>query len=63
VSFAEHVVNAFWSLTMYEMPQSLLVANSINCCLLNSPMRPQFKRASGGFPTYGDEQETRRQSS
>ena len=23
-------VNAFWSLTMYEMPQSLLVANPID---------------------------------
>ena len=23
-------VNAFWSLTMYELPQSLLVANPIN---------------------------------
>ena len=31
-------VNAFWSLTMYEMPQSLLVANPINRYLINSPM-------------------------
>ena len=43
-------VNAFWSLTMYEMPQSLLVANPINRYLLNSPMLPQFKRdADGGL--------------
>ena len=36
-------VNAFWSLTMYELPASLLVANPINRYLLNSPMLPQFK--------------------
>ena len=34
-------VNAFWSLTMYELPQSLLVANPINRYLINSPMLPQ----------------------
>ena len=34
-------VNAFWSLTMYEMPQSLLVANPINRYLINSPMLPE----------------------
>src|SRR5258705_2428194 len=37
-------VNAFWSLTMYELPKSLLVANPINRYLVNSPMLPQFKR-------------------
>jgi hypothetical protein len=43
-------VHAFWSLTMYEMPSSLLVANPINRYLLNSPMLPQFKRdADGGL--------------
>jgi hypothetical protein len=43
-------VNAFWSLTMYELPQSLLVANPINRYLLNSPMLPQFKKdADGGL--------------
>ena len=43
-------VNAFWSLTMYEMPQSLLVANPINRYLINSPMLPQLKRdADGGL--------------
>jgi hypothetical protein len=31
-------VNAFWSLTMYELPQSLLVANPMNRYLINSPM-------------------------
>ena len=43
-------VNAFWSLTMYEMPSSLLSANPLNRYLLNSPMLPQFKRdADGGL--------------
>jgi hypothetical protein len=41
-------VNAFWSLTMYELPASLLVANPINRYLLNSPMLPQFKRDPDG---------------
>jgi hypothetical protein len=43
-------VNAFWSLTMYDEPASLLVANPINRYLVNSPMLPQFKRdADGGL--------------
>lgn len=46
-------VNAFWSLTMYELPSSLLSANPINRYLLNSPMLPQFKRdADGGITLY-----------
>ena len=46
-------VNAFWSLTMYELPASLLVANPINRYLINSPMLPQFKRdADGGLTLY-----------
>ncbi|HEV3446391.1 MAG TPA: DUF1254 domain-containing protein [Gemmataceae bacterium] len=46
-------VNAFWSLTMYRMPESLLVANPINRYLLNSPMMPQFvKDADGGLTLY-----------
>ena len=46
-------VHAFWSLTMYEMPASLLVANPLNRYLLNSPMLPQFKRdADGGITFY-----------
>ena len=44
-------VNAFWSLTMYELPQSLLVANPINRYLINSPMLPQFKRDADGGVT------------
>jgi len=43
-------VNAFWSLTMYDQPQSLLVANPLNRYLINSPMLPQLKRdADGGL--------------
>jgi hypothetical protein len=46
-------VNAFWSLTMYRMPQSLLVANPINRYLINSPMLPQLvKDPDGGITLY-----------
>lgn len=46
-------VHSFWSLTMYEQPASLLVANPINRYLLNSPMLPQFKKdADGGLTLY-----------
>ncbi len=46
-------VNSFWSLTMYELPESLLVANSINRYLLNSTMLPNFVRdADGGITLY-----------
>lgn len=46
-------VNAFWSLTMYELPASLLVANPIDRYLLNSPMLPQFNRdADGGITIF-----------
>ena len=41
-------VNAFWSLTMYDQPQSLLVANPINRYLINSPMLPQLKKDTDG---------------
>lgn len=45
--------NSFWSLTMYEQPQSLLVANPLNRYLLNSPMLPQFRMdADGGLTLY-----------
>jgi hypothetical protein len=43
-------VHSFWSLTMYELPKSLLVANPLNRYLINSPMLPQLKRdADGGL--------------
>jgi hypothetical protein len=46
-------VNAFWSLTMYNLPQSLLVANPINRYLINSPMLPNMKKdADGGLTIY-----------
>jgi hypothetical protein len=46
-------VNAFWSITMYDLPESLLVANPINRYLLNSPMLPQFvKDPDGGLTFY-----------
>jgi hypothetical protein len=46
-------VNAFWSLTMYDVPTSLLVTNPLNRYLLNAPMLPQFKRdADGGLTLY-----------
>jgi hypothetical protein len=46
-------VNAFWSLTMYELPRSLLVANPINRYLINSPMLPNLvKDPDGGITLY-----------
>jgi hypothetical protein len=46
-------VHAFWSLTMYKMPQSLLVENPINRYLLNSTMLSSFvKDADGGITFY-----------
>ncbi|MRH86759.1 DUF1254 domain-containing protein [Nocardia sp. SYP-A9097] len=46
-------VKGFWSITMYRMPQSLLVANPINRYLINSPMLPDLKPdADGGYTFY-----------
>lgn len=36
-------VNAFWSLTLYELPSSLLSANPLNRYLINSPMLPSLR--------------------
>ena len=48
-----HRVNAFWSLTMYELPSSLLVANPLNRYLINSPMLPDLRRdTDGGLTLY-----------
>jgi hypothetical protein len=45
--------NAFWSMTMYKLPESLLVANPLNRYLINSPMLPNLKKDSdGGFTIY-----------
>jgi hypothetical protein len=51
-------VNAFWSLTMYDEPQSLLVANPLNRYLINSPMLPQHKRDADGGLTLIVQSET-----
>ena len=46
-------VHSFWSLTMYELPESLLVKNPINRYLLNSPMMDDFVRdTDGGITLY-----------
>jgi hypothetical protein len=46
-------VHSFWSITMYELPSSLLVANPINRYLINSPMVPKMKPdADGGMTLY-----------
>jgi len=46
-------VHAFWSLTMYELPASLLVSNAIDRYLINSPMLPNLaKDADGGLTLY-----------
>jgi len=46
-------VNAFWSLTMYQLPASLLYANPLNRYLINSPMLPSLKKDdNGGLTIY-----------
>lgn len=46
-------VNAFWSVTMYKMPESLLVENPINRYLINSPMLPNLvKNPDGSLTIY-----------
>jgi hypothetical protein len=45
--------NAFWSLTMYELPSSLLYANKLNRYLINSAMLDSLKRdPDGGYTIY-----------
>ena len=46
-------VNAFWSVTMYDLPGHFLVANPLHRYLINSPMLPQLKRdADGGLTLF-----------
>jgi hypothetical protein len=45
-------VNSFWSLTMYEQPQSLLVPNPIKRYLINSPMLPSLVPNPDGSYTF-----------
>lgn len=49
----ESPVKAFWSLTMYKLPESLLVDNPLNRYLINSPMLPDLIRDDdGGITLY-----------
>lgn len=46
-------VNAFWSMTMYRLPEQLLAPNAINRYLINSPMLPSLKKdPDGGLTLY-----------
>jgi hypothetical protein len=46
-------VNAFWSVTMYSLPDRLLVANPLQRYLVNSSMLPQLERdPDGGVTIY-----------
>jgi len=46
-------VNAFWSLTVYNLPSQLLVKNPIDRYLINSPMLPHLKLdLDGGLTIY-----------
>lgn len=46
-------VNSFWSLTMYQLPESLLSANEINRYLINSSMLDTLVRdKDGGITLY-----------
>ena len=45
-------VNAFWSLTMYELPSSLLVDNPIKRYLINSEMLPSLVPDPDGGYTF-----------
>jgi len=51
-------VNAFWSVTMYELPSSLLSANPLNRYLINSPMLPGLKKDADGSITLYLQHET-----
>lgn len=44
-------VNAFWSLTLYELPASLLHANSLDRYLINSPMLSSLEHNPDGSIT------------
>ena len=45
--------NAFWSVTMYKLPESLLVENPINRYVINSPMLPDLvKNPDGSLTLY-----------
>jgi len=46
-------VNAFWSMTMYRLPDQLLASNPLKRYLINSSMLPSLKRdRDGGITIY-----------
>ncbi|HWU53933.1 MAG TPA: DUF1214 domain-containing protein, partial [Rhizomicrobium sp.] len=46
-------VNAFWSLTMYELPARMLVKNPLNRYLINSPLLKSLHAdPDGGITLY-----------
>jgi hypothetical protein len=51
-------VNAFWSLTMYKLPERLLVENPINRYLINSPMLPNLQTDADGGITLSVQHES-----
>ena len=45
--------NVFWSVTMYKLPEHLLVSNPIKRYLINSPMFPGLEKdPDGGLTIY-----------
>ena len=44
-------VNAFWSITMYDGTTQLLIENTLNRYLINSPMLPDLKKNADGSLT------------
>jgi hypothetical protein len=44
-------VNAFWSVTIYELPSQLLAKNPIGRYLINSPMLPNLTTEGDGSLT------------
>ena len=45
--------NVFWSVTMYKLPEHLLVTNPIKRYLINSPMFPGLEKdPDGGLTIY-----------
>jgi hypothetical protein len=51
-------VHAFWSLTLYELPASLLFANPLDRYLINSPMLPSLKHDADGGITLSIQSES-----
>jgi hypothetical protein len=45
-------VNAFWSITMYDGKTQLLIENTIDRYLINSPMLPDLKKNADGSLTF-----------